>query len=123
LRSTLPDRGAGVSHRADTIGVGLSTDDLFLTSALCGREVDGSNGGGLTCRGQMRLTRLLGQPSALLLAALVLLVAQPWLGVRRLPAEFLAVTGELVVAALPGRRRRGGSSGLAARDASGTPSR
>lgn len=34
-------------------------------------------------------------------------MAQSWLGVRRLPAEFLAVTGEAVVAALPGRRRRG----------------
>ena len=50
---------------------------------------------------------LLRQPSVLLLATLVLLVAHPWLGARRLPAEFLAVTGEVVVVALPGRRRLG----------------
>src|SRR5579859_1692166 len=47
------------------------------------------------------------QPSVLLLAVLVLLVAHPWLGVRRLPAEFLAVTPEVVVVALPGRRLPG----------------
>lgn len=46
---------------------------------------------------------LLGQPSVLLLAILVMLVAHPWLGVRRRPAEFLAVTSEVVVVALPGR--------------------
>jgi len=40
------------------------------------------------------LAGLLRAPSVLLLAALVMLVAHPWLGVRRLPAEFLAVTGE-----------------------------
>jgi hypothetical protein len=34
LRSTVLDRGAGVSHRADTIGVGLSTDNPIPTSAL-----------------------------------------------------------------------------------------
>lgn len=50
------------------------------------------------------LAGLLGQPSVLLLAALVMLVAHPWLGVRRLPAEVLAVTSEVVVVALPGRR-------------------
>jgi ferredoxin-NADP reductase len=49
------------------------------------------------------LAGLAGQPSVLLLAALVVLVAHPWLGVRRRPAEFLAVTGEVVVVALPGR--------------------
>jgi len=49
------------------------------------------------------LAGLLRQPSVLLLAMLVVLVAHPWLGVRRLPAEFLAVTGEVVVVALPGR--------------------
>jgi hypothetical protein len=53
------------------------------------------------------LTGLLRQPSVLLLATLVLLVAHPWLGVRRLPAEFLAVTSEVVVVALPGRRLLG----------------
>src|SRR6516225_498458 len=50
------------------------------------------------------LAGLLRAPSVLLLAALVMLVAHPWLGVRRLPAEFLAVTAEVVVVALPGRR-------------------
>ena len=50
---------------------------------------------------------LLRQPSVLLLAGLVLLVAHPWLGVRRLPAEFLAVTSEVVVVALPGRHSLG----------------
>jgi hypothetical protein len=53
------------------------------------------------------LTGLLRQPSVLLLATLVLLVAHPWLGVRRLPAEFLAVTSEVVVVALAGRRSLG----------------
>jgi hypothetical protein len=53
------------------------------------------------------LVELLRQPSVLLLAALVMLVAHPWLGVRRLPAEFLAVTSEVVVVALPGRRLLG----------------
>ena len=47
------------------------------------------------------------QPSVLLLATLVMLVAHPWLGVRRLPAEFLAVTSEVIVVALPGRRLLG----------------
>jgi hypothetical protein len=50
------------------------------------------------------LTGLLRQPSVLLLVTLVMLVAHPWLGLRRLPAEFLAVTSEVVVVALPGRR-------------------
>jgi ferredoxin-NADP reductase len=53
------------------------------------------------------LAGLVRQPSVLLLAVLVLLVAHPWLGVRRLPAEFLAVTSEVVVIALPGRRLPG----------------
>src|SRR5262249_46668318 len=53
------------------------------------------------------LPELLRQPSGLLPPTLVVLVAPPWLGVRRLPAEFLAVTGEVVVVALPGRRRLG----------------
>ena len=53
------------------------------------------------------LAGLLRQPSVLLLAALVVLVAHPWLGVRRRPAVFLAVTGEVVVVALPGRRSLG----------------
>jgi hypothetical protein len=53
------------------------------------------------------VTGLVRQPSVLLLATLVLLVAHPWLGVRRLPAEFLAVTSEVVVVALPGRRLLG----------------
>jgi ferredoxin-NADP reductase len=53
------------------------------------------------------LAGLLRQPSVLLLAALVMLVAHPWLGLRRLPAEFLAVTGEVVVVALAGRRLPG----------------
>lgn len=50
---------------------------------------------------------LLRQPTVLLLATLVILVAHPWLGVRRRPAEFLAVTSEVVVVALPGRRLLG----------------
>ena len=50
------------------------------------------------------LAGLLPQPPVLLLAVLVMLVAHPWLGVRRLPAEFLAVTSEVVIVALPGRR-------------------
>jgi hypothetical protein len=50
------------------------------------------------------MAALLCAPSVLLLAAVVLLVAHPWLGVRRLRAEFLAVTNEVVVVALPGRR-------------------
>jgi ferredoxin-NADP reductase len=50
---------------------------------------------------------LLRQPSVLLLATLVMLVAHPWLGLRRLPTEFLAVTSEVVVVALPGRRLLG----------------
>jgi hypothetical protein len=53
------------------------------------------------------LAGLLRQPSVLLLATLVLLVAHPWLSVRRLPAEFLAVTSEVIVVALPGRRSLG----------------
>jgi hypothetical protein len=53
------------------------------------------------------LAGLLRQPPVLLLATLILLVAHPWLGARRLPAEFLAVTSEVIVAALPGRRRLG----------------
>jgi hypothetical protein len=53
------------------------------------------------------LVGVLRQPSVLLLATLVLLVAHPWLGVRRLPAECLAVTGQVVVIALPGRRSLG----------------
>ncbi|MGH3522383.1 MAG: hypothetical protein ACRDU4_06040 [Mycobacterium sp.] len=53
------------------------------------------------------LAGLLRQPSVLLLATLVMLVAHPWLGVRRLRAEFLAVTSEVVVVALPGRRSLG----------------
>jgi hypothetical protein len=53
------------------------------------------------------LTGLLRQPSVLLLATLVVLAAHPWLGVRRLPAEFLSVTSEVVVVALPGRRLLG----------------
>ena len=50
---------------------------------------------------------LLRQPSVLLLAVLVMLVAHPWLGVRRRSAEFLAVTSEVVVVALPGRHSLG----------------
>lgn len=50
---------------------------------------------------------LLRAPAVLLLAALVMLVVHPWLGVRRLRAEFLAVTAEVVVVALPGRRALG----------------
>ena len=53
------------------------------------------------------LAGLVRQPSVLLLAALVMLVAHPWLGVRRLRAEFLAVTSEVIVVALPGRRLLG----------------
>jgi hypothetical protein len=53
------------------------------------------------------LAGLLRQPTVLLLTTLVILVAHPWLGVRRLPAEFLAVTSEVVVVALPGRRLLG----------------
>jgi ferredoxin-NADP reductase len=53
------------------------------------------------------LAGLIRQPSVVLLTVLVLLVAHPWLGVRRLPAEFLAVTADVVVVALPGRRQPG----------------
>jgi hypothetical protein len=53
------------------------------------------------------LAGLLGQPAVPLLATLVILVAHPWLGVRCLPAEFLTVTGKVVVVALPGRRLPG----------------
>jgi hypothetical protein len=49
------------------------------------------------------LAGLVRQPSVLLLAILVMLVAHPWLGVRRRPAQFLAVTRQVVVVALPGR--------------------
>ena len=52
------------------------------------------------------LAELLRQPSVLLLAALVMLVAHPWLTVRRLPAEVLALTSEVIVIALPGRYPR-----------------
>lgn len=34
LRSTVPDRGARVSHQADTVGAGLPTDNPALTSEL-----------------------------------------------------------------------------------------
>lgn len=50
---------------------------------------------------------LLRQPPVLLLAVLGVLVAHPWLGVRRLPAEVLSVTRHVVVVALPGRRSLG----------------
>ena len=50
---------------------------------------------------------LLYQPSVLLLATLIMLVVHPWLGVRRLSAEFIAVTDQVVVVALPGRRSLG----------------
>lgn len=50
---------------------------------------------------------LLTQPPVLLLALLTALVVHPWLGARRLPAEYLAVTEQVVVVALPGRRRAG----------------
>jgi len=53
------------------------------------------------------LAGLLGQPSVLLLAALVILVAHPWLSVRNMRAEFLAVTDQVLVVALPGRRSLG----------------
>jgi len=53
------------------------------------------------------LAGLLRQLAALLLATLVILVAHPWLGMRCLTAEFLAVTGKVVVVALPGRRLLG----------------
>ena len=53
------------------------------------------------------LSGLPGQPSVLLLAILVVLVAHPWLGVRHLPAEVLTVTGKVFVVALPGRRLLG----------------
>lgn len=53
------------------------------------------------------LAGLLCQPPMLLLATLVMLVMHPWLGVRRRPAEFLAVTPEVVMVALPGRRSLG----------------
>jgi predicted ferric reductase len=46
-------------------------------------------------------------PAALLLAAVVGVVAQPWTSVRRLPVEVLVVTPGLVVLAMPGRRRVG----------------
>jgi predicted ferric reductase len=45
--------------------------------------------------------------SVVLLGVLIAFVIHPWLGVRRLPAEFLTVTDQLVVVALPGRRAPG----------------
>jgi hypothetical protein len=42
-----------------------------------------------------------------LLASVVALVAHPWLGVKRVRAEYLAVTDQVVVVALPGRRSHG----------------
>jgi predicted ferric reductase len=42
-----------------------------------------------------------------LLLALIALVVHPWLGVKRLPAEIVTVTDQVVVVALPGRRSRG----------------
>ena len=41
--------------------------------------------------------------AVVLLLILIALVAHPWLGVRRVPAEVLTVTAQVVVIALPGR--------------------
>jgi hypothetical protein len=45
--------------------------------------------------------------AVVLLVALAALVFHPWLGVKRVPADILAVTEQVVVVALPGRRSRG----------------
>jgi hypothetical protein len=45
--------------------------------------------------------------AAALLLAVIAIVVHPWLGVGRAPVELLDVTSELVVLALPGRRRVG----------------
>ena len=50
---------------------------------------------------------VIGHPALGLLAVLVALVVDPWIGVRRLPVEILDVTDDVVVVALPGRRSRG----------------
>jgi hypothetical protein len=42
-----------------------------------------------------------------LLAGLLLLVVHPWIGVRRSPAQVLAVTDQVVIVALPGQRSVG----------------
>jgi hypothetical protein len=47
------------------------------------------------------------EPSVVLLAAIVALVAHPWLGVRRVACEILGVTDQVVIVALAGRRARG----------------
>jgi predicted ferric reductase len=53
------------------------------------------------------VVELLTQPTVLLLLGLVALVIHPWLGVKRLAAEMMMVTDQVVVVALPGRRSRG----------------
>lgn len=45
--------------------------------------------------------------TVVLLGVLIAFVIHPWLGVRRVAAEFLTVTDQLVVVALPGRRAPG----------------
>jgi hypothetical protein len=45
--------------------------------------------------------------TVVLFGVLVAFVVHPWLGVRRLPAEYLTITDQLVVVALPGRRSPG----------------
>lgn len=45
--------------------------------------------------------------AAALLLAVIAIVIHPWLGAGRAPIELLDVTAELVVLALPGRRRVG----------------
>jgi ferredoxin-NADP reductase len=47
------------------------------------------------------------EPSVVLLAAVLALVAHPWLGVRRVACEILSVTDQVVIVALPGRASRG----------------
>jgi hypothetical protein len=55
LRSTVPDRGAGVSHRADTAGVALLTDKpAFIQRIVVVVKSMAATARGLTCRGQMR---------------------------------------------------------------------
>ena len=50
---------------------------------------------------------VLVQPSVLLMVALLALVVHPWIGVKRVRCEVLAVTDQVVIVALPGPRSRG----------------
>ena len=53
------------------------------------------------------VAELLLQPAVLALLAVVALVIHPWLGVQPVEADVVAVTEQVVIVALPGRRSRG----------------